>query len=119
MKAKLGVVMLLMGTSLCDRTHFSIGIGVGGYGYPYGYGYYAAPPPPPIVAYAPPYPGPGYTWIGRYWYPGGPRYYLHAGYWSRPPYYGGGWGAPPAHLRTYSPRDRRPASTRTAERSSP
>ena len=94
MKTKLVVLMLLMGTSLFARTHFSIGIGVGGYGYPYGYGYYAAPPPPPIVAYAPPYPGLGYTWIAGYWYPVGPRYYWHAGYWSRRPYYGGRWVAP-------------------------
>ena len=39
MKTKLVVLMLLMGTSLFARTHFSIGIGVGGYGYPYGYDY--------------------------------------------------------------------------------
>src|ERR1700675_4087972 len=57
MKTKLVVAMLLAGSSLFAGTHFSIGIGVGGYGY-------AAPP---VVAYAPPYPGPGYTWGNGYW----------------------------------------------------
>jgi len=95
MKTKLLVLMLLAGTSMFAGTHFSIGIGVGGYGYPgYGYGYYAAPPPPPVVAYAPPYARPGYTWIGGYYYPYGGRYVWRGGYWARPPYVGARWIAP-------------------------
>jgi hypothetical protein len=95
MKTKLLVLMLLAGTSLFAGTHFSIGVGVGGYGYPaYGYGYYAAPPPPPVVTYAPPYRGPGYTWVGGYWYPAGPRYAWRGGYWARPPYAGARWYGP-------------------------
>jgi len=102
MKTKFLVLMLLAGTSLFARTHVSIGIGVGGYGYPaYGYEYYPAPPPPPIVTYAPPCPGPEYTWVGGYWYPAGPRYYWREGYWSRPPYYGARWVGPRYYGRRY------------------
>ena len=76
------------------RTHFFVGVGIGGGYVP---GYYAAPlppPPPPVVAYAPPSPGPGYTWVGGYWYPVGPRYYWRAGYWSRPAFAGAYWVGP-------------------------
>ena len=84
MKTKLMVAMLLAGSSLFAETHFSIGIGLGGYGY-------AAPP---VVAYAPPYPGPGYSWVDGYWYQVGPRRAWHAGYWA-PPVYGRTYRAAP------------------------
>jgi hypothetical protein len=87
MKTKLLALILLAGGSLFARPHVFVGVGVGGFGY----GYYAAPPPAPIVAYAPPYPGPGYTFVGGYWYPAGPRYAWHAGYWARPPYAHAHW----------------------------
>lgn len=91
MKTKLLALLLLAGSS-AFAAHFSVGIGIGGPAY--GYGYYA-PPPPPVVAYAPPaYPGPGYTWVGGYYYPVGPRYVYRAGYWARPPYAGARWVAP-------------------------
>jgi hypothetical protein len=47
-------------------------VGIGGFGY--------GLPPPPIAAYVAPYPGPGYSWVGGYWYPSGPRYAWRAGY---------------------------------------
>ena len=91
MKAKWLVLLLLTGSSLFAGPRVFVGVGVGGYGY----GYYAPPPPPPpIVAYAPPCPGPGYTWVGGYWYPAGPRYSWHAGYWARPPYPRAYWVGP-------------------------
>lgn len=74
MKTKLVVAMLLAGSSMFAATHFSIGIGVGSYGY-------AAPP---VVAYAPPCPGPGYTWVGGYWDQLGPRRFWRDGYWAAP-----------------------------------
>ena len=74
MKTKLLAMTLLAGSALFAETHFSIGVGVGGYGN----GYYA--PPPPVVRYAPPYPGPGYTWVEGYW---GPRHRWQRGYWDR------------------------------------
>lgn len=52
------------------------------------------PPPPPRVVAVPVSPGPGYTWIGGYWYPAGGRYLWHDGYWTRPPYVGASWVGP-------------------------
>jgi hypothetical protein len=110
MKTRFFILMLLAGSSLFARTRVSIGIGVGGYGPAYGpayvdaydYGYYPPPPPPPVAYYAPPpYPGPGYTWIGGYYYPVGPRYSWRAGYWARPPYRGSRWVAPRYSGRHY------------------
>jgi hypothetical protein len=94
MKTKVLALLLLAGSSLFARTHFSIGIGVGGY-YPYGGYYYAAPPPPPAYyAPAPVYPGVGYTWIGGYYYPVRGRWAWRQGYWARPPYAGAIWVGP-------------------------
>jgi hypothetical protein len=64
MKTKLAFAMLLAGSSLFAETHLSIGVGVGGHGYP---------APPPVAAYAPPCPGPGYTWVNGHWDQAGPR----------------------------------------------
>jgi hypothetical protein len=87
MKTKLLALVLLAGSSVFAGTHFSVGIGVGG-------GYYAPPPPPPAY-YAPPLaPGYGYTWVGGYYYPVGPRWHWSAGYWARPPYARARWIAP-------------------------
>ncbi len=101
MKSKLLVLLLLAGTSsMFARTHISIGIGVGGYGPRYYAPRYYAPAypayyAPPVVAYEPPCPGPGYSWVPGYWY-GGPRRLWRAGYWAAPvyarPYRGGGYG---------------------------
>jgi hypothetical protein len=52
------------------------------------------PPPPFRVVAVPASPGPGYTWVGGYWYPVSGRYAWHDGYWSRPPYDGAYWVSP-------------------------
>jgi hypothetical protein len=90
MKTKLLALLLLAGGSLFAGPRVFFGIGFGGGGY------YVAPPPPPLVVtyVRPAYPGPGYTWVGGYWYPAGPHYYWHAGYWARRPYVGAYWVAP-------------------------
>jgi hypothetical protein len=108
MKTKLFGILLLAGSSLFARSQFGISVG---YGPGYGYGGYYAPapvvvyaPPPPPRYYAPPrYVRPGYTWIGGYWQPAGPRWVWRGGYWGRRPhpraywvqprYYGNRWRA--------------------------
>jgi len=79
MKTKLAVlaVALVAGGTMFAQTRLSIGVGVGGFGP----GYY---PPPAYVQYAPPCPGPGYTWVDGYW---APRGVWIAGFW-RPPVVG-------------------------------
>jgi hypothetical protein len=97
MKTKLLGILLLAGSSLFARTHFSFSVGVGP---AFGYGYYAPPPvvmyapPPPVRYVVPPYPGPEYTWIGGYWAPAGPRWVWRAGYWGRRPHPRALWVAP-------------------------
>jgi hypothetical protein len=98
MKTKLLALLVLAGSSLFAAPRMSIGIGVGAGGY--APGYYAPPPPPPPAAYVAA-PGPGYSWVGGYWYPVGSRYSWRAGYWSRPPYRGAYWVAPRYHGRRY------------------
>ena len=80
MKAKLLALALLAGSSVFAGPRFYFGVGIGGY---------PPPPPPRIVAYAPPCPGPGYSWVAGYWYPSGPRYLWRAGYWAPPSPRGG------------------------------
>ncbi len=96
MKTKLLAVLLLAGTSLFASPRVFFGVGISNYGPAY-----YAPPPPPIVAYAPPCPGPGYSWVAGYWYPVGPRYSWRAGYWARPSYYGARWVEPRHYERPY------------------
>ena len=103
MKTKLLVLVLLAGSSLFGAARFGFSIGFGGYGYPPPYRYYA---PPPIyyarpVYYAPRAPGYGYTWIDGYWYPAGPRWAWHNGYWARPPFRGAYWVRPRYANRVY------------------
>ncbi|MBV8549900.1 MAG: YXWGXW repeat-containing protein [Acidobacteriaceae bacterium] len=85
MKTKLLALLLLAGSSVFAAPAVFFGVGVG-----------VAAPPPPVVAYEPAPYGyyPGYSWVGGYWYPVGPRYYWHAGYWARPPYARAYWEAP-------------------------
>ncbi|MSV34827.1 MAG: hypothetical protein EXQ47_04420 [Bryobacterales bacterium] len=78
--------ILATGSSLFAQSPFSVGIGIGAPGY---YG------PPPVVAYRPPYPGPGYSWMDGYYDPYGA---WTAGYWA-PPAYRYGYAAP----RYYAP----------------
>jgi hypothetical protein len=89
MKTKLLALFLLAGSSMFASARVIFGVGVG-----IGPTYVAAPPPAPVVAYAPPYAVPGYSWVAGYYYPVGPRWYWHAGYWARPPYAHAYWVAP-------------------------
>ena len=91
MKTKLLALIFFVGSSAFAATHFSFGVGIGP-----AYGYYVAPPPPPpVIAYAPPVVArPGYSWVGGYWYPVGPRWYWRAGYWAPRPYAGAYWVGP-------------------------
>lgn len=79
MKTKLGLlgVALIAGGTLFAQPRVSVGIGVGGYGP----GIY--PPPAYAQQYAPPCPGPDYTWIDGYW---GPQGIWTAGFWRAPIY---------------------------------
>lgn len=109
MKKKLLAGFLLAGGCLFAAPHIAIGIGVGVGAVPvpaYGYGYYAPAPvyaapvyaapayvpvPAPVV-YEGPVPGPGYTWVGGYWYGVGPRRMWRPGYWAAPRGYFRGHG---------------------------
>ena len=82
-KTILALVLLFGCGTLFAETHFSVGIGIGGYGPVYG----RVPPPPPAYE-QPPCPGEGYDWMDGYWYPVGPRFHWHAGYWRAPAYFG-------------------------------
>ena len=78
----LAVLMFLIGVGApILSAQVSLGIRIG-------------PPPPPRVLAAPVAPGPGYVWVGGYWYPVGGHYRWHAGYWSLPPYPGARWVGP-------------------------
>jgi hypothetical protein len=90
MKTKLIVLALLAGSSLFAQPRFYVGARIG---YPAPVAMYAAPPAP-LVTYATPRPGLGYTWVGGYWYPAGPRYAWRAGYWARPAFVGARWVGP-------------------------
>jgi hypothetical protein len=92
MKGKLLALVILAGSAAAFAgPRVAIGFG---FGYaPPPVAYYA-PPPVPAVAYVPPIPAPGYTWVGGYWYPAGPRWAWHAGYWARPPYAHAYWVGP-------------------------
>jgi len=90
------IILFLLASAVAmagPRGFFGVGVGFPYYAYAatYPVGYYAGPVP--YAAYAP-YPGPGYTWIGGYWYPYGPRWVWRPGYWARPPYRGAYWVRP-------------------------
>ena len=74
MKTKLFALVLLAVGALSAQ--LSVGVRIG------------APPPPQVVRIQPRSPGPGYVWLGGYWYPQGNKYRWHDGYWTRPPYEG-------------------------------
>ena len=79
MKTQLRIlaVALIAGGTMFAQTRLSIGVGIGGYG-PGRY------PPPAYAQYAPPCPGPDYTWVDGYWGPQGGRNVWFDGYWNRP-----------------------------------
>jgi hypothetical protein len=91
MKNKLPALFLLAGSAMFAAPRVVVGVGVG-----VGPVYVAAPPPPaPVVAYAGyGYARPGYSYVAGYYYPVGPRWNWHAGYWARPPYAHAYWVAP-------------------------
>ena len=89
MKTKLLALLLLAGSTVFAAPRVFVGVGVG-----VGPAYVATPPPAPVVEYAPTYYRPGYSWVGGYYYPAGPRWAWHAGYWGRPPYAHSYWVAP-------------------------
>ena len=104
MKSKLLAGWILSaGLMFAGGPRVSVGVQIGGPGY-YGGGYYGGgyyggylPPPPPPPAYAyyrPPMPGPGFAWVGGYYYPYGNAYRWQNGYWMRPPQGRGRWYAP-------------------------
>ncbi len=80
MKTKLSVLFLLAAGAVFAQ--ISIGVRIG------------APPPVRVLRVQPRSPGPGYSWIGGYWYPEANRYKWHNGYWTRSPYSGARWVAP-------------------------
>lgn len=97
MKTKLLTLFLLAGSSMFAGVFVGIGVGVPARGY-----YVAAPPPPPrVVAYAPAYVRPGYTWVRGSWYPVGRYWRWRDGYWARRPYVGAYWVAPRYHGHRY------------------
>jgi hypothetical protein len=104
MKTKLAVlaVALIAGGTLFAHARLSIAVAVGGFGPGYS-------PPPAYAQYAPPCPGPDYTWVDGYWAPQGGRNVWIAGFW-RPPFVGGYRVAPryvaPRYYNAYRGYDR-------------
>jgi hypothetical protein len=96
MKPKLLALVLLAGGCAFAGPRFFFGFGAGYVAPVYAPAPVAvyAPPPAALVTYAPAYVRPGYSWVGGYWYPAGPRWAWHAGYWARPPYARAYWVAP-------------------------
>jgi hypothetical protein len=73
--------LLLAGAS-ASQAQVSLGIRIG------------PPPRPRVVRVVPSSPGPGFAWVGGYWYPVGHHYKWHDGYWTMPPYEGARWVEP-------------------------
>ena len=92
MKTKLFALIMLAGGSLFAQPGFYAGVRIG-YRAPAPVVMYTAPPAP-LATYVTPAPGPGYSWVGGYWYPAGARYSWRAGYWARPAFAGARWAAP-------------------------
>lgn len=101
MKRLIGTLLLAGSSAFAGpRIFFGVGVGVP-VAPPPAYAPVYAPAYGPGYAYVPPCPGPGYTWIGGYWYPAGARYVWRPGYWARPPYRGAVWMAPRYHRGFY------------------
>jgi hypothetical protein len=75
------LALMFMAAPAAFGAHVSIGVQIG-------------PPPPPVVYAVPAAPGPGYVWVGSYWYPAGNRWNWRRGYWTGAPYPGAHWLAP-------------------------
>ncbi len=103
MKTKLLALLLLAGSSVFAGTRFYVGVGIGGYAPAPAPVWAYTPPPAPLAMYRPLAPGYGYTWVGGYWHPVGPRWMWSPGYWARPPYARAYWVAPRYHGHRYYP----------------
>jgi hypothetical protein len=100
MKTKLMALLLLAGSALMAGPRVFVGVGAG-YAAPAPVYAYGPMPAPVYSSYVAPCPGPGYSWVGGYWYPSGARYGWHAGYWARPAFAGARWAAPRYHAHRY------------------
>jgi hypothetical protein len=96
MKTKLLAMVLLAGGAAMagPRVFFGVSVGAPAYYAPAPVAAYYPPPVVPVVRYVPPAPGPGYAWVGGYWYPSGPRWAWRAGYWAPRPFGGAAWVGP-------------------------
>jgi hypothetical protein len=73
--------LVLAGGTMFAGPHISVGVGLGVPVAPA----YVAPAPAYVDPYAvPPMPGPGYDWVGGYYYFSGGQRLWHAGYWRAP-----------------------------------
>ena len=96
MKRKLLALVFLAASTACAHPPYYGGVGFGN-----GYVAFGTPPPPVAMGYRSPCPGPGYVWIGGYYYPNGGRYVYRPGYWCRPPHPHAYWVAPRYHGGRY------------------
>jgi hypothetical protein len=99
MKFRTLALMILTGSAAFAAPRVFVGFSVGYAPVPV---QAVAPPPPPVVAYVPPAPGPGCSWVAGYYAPVGPRWVWHGGYWARPPYPHAYWAAPRYYRGHYS-----------------
>jgi hypothetical protein len=95
MRTKLLALLVAVGSSAFAGPRFFFGVGVGPAYVPapvYVAPAYVAPaylaPAPVVMA------RPAPVWIPGYYYPVGPRFVWHAGYWGRPPFAGAFWVGP-------------------------
>ncbi|HUB31560.1 MAG TPA: hypothetical protein VMA31_00980 [Bryobacteraceae bacterium] len=88
MRTRLLAMLLFAGATMFAGPRVAVGFGVPAPVVTY------APPPPAAVAYVPPMPGPGYSWVAGYYYPVGPRWAWRPGNWARAPYARAYWVAP-------------------------
>jgi len=89
MKTKLLALVFLAAGSVLAGPRFYAEAGFGD-----GYIAFGAAPPPVVERSVPNCPGPGYVWVGGYYYPRGERYVYRGGYWARPPHPRSYWVAP-------------------------
>jgi len=102
---KLLALALMAGGTMFAQPRVSIGVGVGvggGYAPAYASDYYGAPAY--AQQYAPPCPGPGYTWVDGYWTPQGGRRVWTSGFWRAP--YRGGYYVAPRYSNSFRGNDR-------------
>lgn len=102
MKTKLLALLLSTGVTPAFAQFAAVTVGVGPVLLPSPIAI-AAPMPAPVVAYVPPAPAVGFTWVAGFWHPVGTGWAWHAGYWSAPPSPGSHWVPPCYHGGQYYP----------------